>query len=92
MPSTITDNILTANTLQQLCDAMNEAGDEINHIQQEGGDAGVLVGDYGRAVSDCPLFGGEAPDDAYGVWSWDADSLLVGEGWGGCEIVPRREW
>ena len=39
-----------------------------------------------------PTFGGTAPRDTRGVWSWDATRLIVGEGgvwdW---EIIPREE-
>lgn len=44
-------------------------------------------------LSGLPTFGGEAPQDCYGVWSWDVNSLLVGDGavrdW---RIVSRQEW
>lgn len=44
-------------------------------------------------LSGLPTFGGAEPADTYGVWSWDANSLLVGDGavneW---RIVSRQEW
>ncbi len=88
----ITAPILTAPNLTELLVALNIAGDEINRLQQDGLDAGALVGDYGRALEDCPTFGGEAPEDLYSVWSWDDTHLLVGEGWGSCVLVARGEW
>jgi hypothetical protein len=88
----ITAPILTASNLSELLVALNAAGDEITRLQQLGLDAGALIGDYGRALEDCATFGGDEPDDTAGMWSWDDTHLLVGEGWGGLEIVARGEW
>ena len=88
----ITEAILTASNLSELLVALNAAGDEISRLQAEGEDAGALIGDYGRALEDCATFGGDEPDDTAGMWSWDDTHLLVGEGWGGLEIVARGEW
>ena len=38
-----------------------------------------------------PAFGGAEPDDTYGVWSWDAERLIVGSG-DDLRIVTRVEW
>ncbi len=88
----ITEAILTATTLHELLTALNAAGNEIKRLQANGEDAGALIADYGRSVSECPSFGGDEPEDTAGVWSWDETHLLVGEGWGGLEIVARGEW
>ena len=88
----ITEAILTATTLHELQEALNAAGDEIKRLQQDGLDSGGLIGDYGRSVSECPTFGGDEPEDTAGVWSWDDTHLLVGEGWGGLQLVARGEW
>lgn len=48
-------------------------------------------------MASLPTFGGEEPSDTSAVWSWDADSLLVGtqvgtgEFVGDFEIVSRDE-
>lgn len=42
-------------------------------------------------VEDLPTFGGEAPADTRGVWSWDEAGLLVGDG-GDWRILPRQGW
>jgi len=88
----ITEAISNAANLTELLTALNDVGNEINRIQQDGLDAGDLIGDYGRSVSECPTFGGDEPEDTAGVWSWDDTHLLVGEGWGSCELVARGEW
>jgi hypothetical protein len=50
------------------------------------------VDTYGIDICELPTFGGDAPKSTDGVWSWDEDQLLVGEGsfteW---DIVDRRE-
>ena len=51
-------------------------------------DAARLGADDAINWSSLPTFGGNEPSDTSGVWSWDADSLLVGEG-SDLEIVPR---
>lgn len=38
--------------------------------------------------SSLPTFGGDAPADTTGIWSWDRDRVLVGDG-GDVEIVER---
>lgn len=38
-----------------------------------------------------PTFDGDEPTNTSGVWSWDADRLLVGEGRADLQIVPRGE-
>lgn len=40
---------------------------------------------------DLPTFGGEEPSNTWGVWSWDADRLLVTED-GELAIVDREDW
>jgi len=42
--------------------------------------------------TDLPVFGGVEPTDTAGVWSWDADSLLVGSCAGDLLILSRAEW
>ena len=39
-----------------------------------------------------PSYGGEAPTSTVGVWSWDADRVLVGDCVDDLEIVTREEW
>lgn len=51
--------------------------------------AALAGADEAIDFSDLPTFGGEEPVDTCGVWSWDADSLLVGDG-SDLTIVPRQ--
>jgi hypothetical protein len=51
-------------------------------------DATRIGADEAIDWANLPTFGGNEPSDTFGVWSWDANSLLVGEG-SDLEIVPR---
>lgn len=41
-------------------------------------------------MTSLPTFGGDEPDDTTAIWSWDAESLLIGES-SPFEIVSRDE-
>lgn len=41
--------------------------------------------------SSLPTFGGPAPVDTFGVWSWDPNWQLVGDCAAELEIVPRPD-
>lgn len=45
--------------------------------------------DVGADLSRLPRFGGEEPEDTTGIWSWDEMRLLVGDGPGVLQVVPR---
>lgn len=47
------------------------------------------VMECGKWRSDLPTFGGEAPSDTRGIWSWDAQNLLIGTCAEDLRIVPR---
>ena len=40
---------------------------------------------------DLPTFGGDEPADTCGVWSWDADRVIVGTCADDIEIIAREE-
>ena len=42
--------------------------------------------------ADLPTYGGEAPDETTGVWSWDAARVLITYDGGEPCIVSREEW
>ena len=58
--------------------------------------ADLLAGIQSGAVeltADLPVFGGDEPaGGTLGVWSWDADSVLVGECVADLRIYARDEW
>lgn len=43
-------------------------------------------------MTSLPLFGGQEPEHTLGVWSWDEEHLLIGEGWSDFMIVNRADW
>ena len=79
--------ITNAACLSDLMDALNLAGVALSELDGERAEAFAWA--LGNVMPELPLFGGEAPDDTAGVWSWDAASLLVGEGWV-FEIIARE--
>lgn len=42
--------------------------------------------------TDLQTFGGDEPDNTAEVWSWDADSLLLGTCAEDLKIVSRTDW
>lgn len=68
LPDLPTDSVLAATSLPDLCRALNE-------LDPRDRPAATLV------MPLLPTFGGEAPVDTRGVWSWDETSVLVGEAW-----------
>lgn len=62
------------------------------HILDEDDDTENELKYLGIDICELPTFGGNAPESTSGVWSWDEDHLLVGEGpfveW---RIVERNE-
>lgn len=82
----------TSSILHHLADALNDYGAYIRELR-DGGATAIDVDEARRELGDAldgiPTFGGEAPAKARGVWSWDATHLLVGEGTGEFEVVPR---
>lgn len=49
-------------------------------------------GGGGLGWDELPTFGGDAPADTEGVWSWDAERLLVGAGESDLRIVDREDF
>lgn len=54
--------------------------------------ADVEMGSRGVDLCYLPTFGGDAPSDTLGVWSWSPTHLLVGDHWGHTKIIERAEW
>lgn len=57
--------IAIATNLRALCQALNDHNDADVRLES--------VVD----LCNLPTYGGEAPADTNGIWSWDADSILV---------------
>lgn len=77
--------VAAAADLDELCEVLNDLH-EAKRQAEEVGDTFTDPIDY----AGLPTFGGEAPDDTAGVWSWDAERILVGAGdW---EIVAREDY
>lgn len=77
--------VATPTTLDDLLDAMRSHADW----------SGCEHDSDGRQDwTELPTYGGEAPDDTSGVWSWDVDRLLVNslDSLRVVDIVPRSEW
>lgn len=54
-------------------------------------DAECTLSKAGMDLCTLPTFGGSEPSSTVGVWSWDADNLLVGEGrFSEWDIVSRQ--
>ena len=73
-PKEIIMNISDIKTLDQLAQAIKDG----------------VINQHEYDFSDLPNFGGVEPEDTAGIWSWDEDRLLLGEG--DLEIVTREEY
>lgn len=95
--------IRSATTLQELADVLNEPPCRNcveGRVQDQ--DSGAwstcsvcdgefelgAVHDVDLILTYLPVYGGEEPSSTDGVWSWDAERLLVDD----MRIVPRAEW
>ena len=88
---TVREMVSGATNLRGLLDALRAVQDALTEEDPHNRNLFVRVGEL-IDVTDLPTYGGEEPDDTIGVWSWDATSLLVGEGsWAECRIVDRNE-
>jgi len=90
--------IETAPDLGSLHCALIEAEEACAKARQEaeenspyGWSGGGIEQLYNLDISDLPTFGGDAPCNAMGAYSWDEESILTAYGsrW---EIVSRSEW
>ena len=75
----------TATNLAELLDAMRTPSGLAGITRGIAYKDGALEYDW----SSLPNFGGPAPDDTAGVWSWDETHLLIGEDPASLEIVSR---
>jgi len=80
------NNIMSAGNLDDLADAVRVAfsdGCERSELASAGVD-----------WDDLPTFGGDEPDDFFGIFSWDADGYLILDGSDpeSCRVEPRAVW
>jgi len=87
-----TDQIKAADGLYPLLAALNHLQSAFDDWNYDGSvDMEHVLHEAGIDLCMLPTFGGEEPDSTIGVWSWDEDELLVGEGsFYGWHIVPRN--
>lgn len=73
-----------AQDLEDLLECIRCFADVVDELDEDDAEA---MKDQDRG--EYKIFGGEAPKSTIGVWSWDADSLLVGTCYADMKIVPR---
>lgn len=68
------ERVTAATSLADLCATLNAIEEEIAAANIRS----LIKSNIGEHVdiADLPTFGGPAPADTLGIWSWDADSLL----------------
>lgn len=89
--STSTQAIRNATNLNQLLVSLRAYEDAIQSEDPLPVETMLMNG--GVDICELPTFGGNQPSDTSGVWSWDQDHLLVGEGrFSEWRIVERADW
>jgi len=82
--------ISAASNLDELLETLQEIEVELAELAAEHYQAEPTTVDQLIDVAGLPTYGGSAPGETEGVWSWDSGRLLVGEGsWAECKIVER---
>lgn len=80
------DDIMRAENLLELADLLEAASNLADA-------AGMTIHEFVHPINldHVPTFGGEMPDPIAGVWSWDAEHVLVHDlvDW---EIIDRADW
>ena len=90
----MTNKIKTATNLDELLTALREIEHDARNANQMDADVeNILYYEYGTDICELPNFGGEEIEDTAGVWAWDKDRLLVGEGpFASWEIIARADY
>ena len=83
--------VLTAESLEDLLEALGECEREAARARDEGEcDEGEPTDSrHGYDLSELPTFGGPYPADTSGIYSWDPTRLLVADG-SAWELVERQ--
>lgn len=80
--------ISEAANLEELLDALRDI--EVALADTESDDPLCVRVDEMIDVTTLPTYGGEVPSDTTGIWSWDTERVLTGEGsWAECSIESR---
>jgi hypothetical protein len=80
----VLDRLATAIKQGELHHALCDFKKEYEDIHRRDNTEGAL-NDCGIDICMLPTFGGDWPKNTDGVWSWDKDHILAGEG-------PFRDW
>jgi hypothetical protein len=85
------ERIMGATSLDELCEAINQAVEEVGPgAEQVGihwtGTCGMREND----LSSLPTFGGPEPDTTCGIFSWDSTRLMVPGNGGHFELIQRN--
>lgn len=80
------------------CDSLYELSVRLDRLEDDWeGDEGAEpifvdhLASLGIDVHKLPTFGGEAPEDRRGIWSWDAESVLINGDHHRFEIALRSD-
>ena len=78
------------------CESLRELSARLDYLEYEwlvGERKSDVFTDHLRAIGidihKLPTFGGDEPDDTTGIWSWDADSVLIDGDHSRFEVVER---
>lgn len=83
--------IRNAKNLRRLLDSLQDYEDALNPDDPIPRETRLRMA--GIDICELPHFGGDEPSNTLGVWSWDEDRLLVGEGpFSDWRIVDREDW
>ena len=77
-------NMNTITNIHSLLDTLITVRDEAARIEQSPDD--IVRMDL------LPTFGGDEPSNTLGVWSWDPECVLVGDGWDDLQLMSRAEF
>ena len=75
--------VTSATDLDDLLDILRSAESHLNEIRQNADWqhlGGGIDNFLGIDLTSLPTFGGDEVEDSDGVWSWDAERVLTGEG------------
>jgi hypothetical protein len=84
--------IRVAKSLRELCGALNAFRTVHYDADREPCDLAGNLSRHRVELPDLRTFGGDEPQSTLGIWSWDADSLMIYAPEGGFEICSRADY